>query len=54
MLFRSDGLGVVVISSEMPEILGLCDRIYVMRHGRIAAEFEREAATQEKLLQAAL
>ena len=49
-----DGLGVVVISSEMPEILGLCDRIYVMRHGRIAAEFGREAATQEKLLQAAL
>ncbi len=44
------GLAVVMISSEMPEILSMCDRIYVMKKGRITAEFKRGEATQEKLL----
>ena len=48
------GLAVVLLSSEMPEILGLCDRIYVMTHGRIAAEYGRAEATPEKLLASAL
>ena len=48
------GLAIVVLSSEMPEILGLCDRVYVMREGRIAAEYERAEATPEKLLASAL
>jgi ABC-type sugar transport system ATPase subunit len=48
------GLAVIVLSSEMPEILGLCDRIYVMSGGRITGEFGREEATQEKLLESAL
>lgn len=49
-----DGLAVVLLSSEMPEILGLCDRIYVMSEGRIAAEYNRAEATPEKLLASAL
>jgi ABC-type sugar transport system ATPase subunit len=43
-----------VISSELPEILGLCHRIYVMREGEISAEFAAEDATQESLLAAAM
>ena len=48
------GLGVVVISSELPELLGLCDRIYVMKGGRIRGEFERAGATKEALLARAI
>ena len=49
-----EGLAVVLLSSEMPEILGLCDRMYVMSEGRIAAEYSRAEATPEKLLASAL
>ncbi|NKB66825.1 MAG: ATP-binding cassette domain-containing protein [Candidatus Latescibacteria bacterium] len=48
------GLGVVVISSELPELLGLCDRIYVMKGGRITGEFKRGEATKEGLLARAI
>ena len=48
------GLAVVLLSSEIPEVLGLCDRIYVMSEGRIAAEYVRSEATPEKLLASAL
>jgi ABC-type sugar transport system ATPase subunit len=44
------GKAVLMISSDLPELLGLCDRIYVMKDGRITGEFSREEATQEKLL----
>jgi ribose transport system ATP-binding protein len=44
---------IVMISSEMPEILAMADRILVMRGGRFTAEFARGEATQEKLLRAA-
>ena len=44
------GLALVLISSEMPEILGLCRRILVMRQGKIVAEMSREEATEEKIL----
>ena len=44
------GVCIIVISSEMPEILGICDRIYVMSAGRITGEFDYREATQEKLL----
>ncbi len=44
------GKGILVISSELPEILGICDRIYVMREGNFTAEFERSEATQEKIM----
>jgi L-arabinose transport system ATP-binding protein len=49
-----DGVAVLLASSELPEVLGICDRILVMREGRIASEFSREAATEECLLKAAL
>jgi rhamnose transport system ATP-binding protein len=48
------GMSILIISSEMPEILGMCDRIYVMHDGRLMGELIREAATQEKILELAM
>ncbi len=48
------GLAIVLVSSELPEILGVCDRIMVMCGGRKTAEFSREQATEEVILKAAL
>jgi len=45
-----EGKGVLVISSELPEILGICDRIYVMNAGRITGEVSKEEASQETLM----
>jgi ribose transport system ATP-binding protein len=50
----ADGSPIVMISSEMPEILGMSDRIYVMRDGRIVAEYTSEEATQERVLRSAV
>jgi len=44
------GRGVIVISSELPELLGLCDRIYTLAEGRITHEFSRAEADQESLM----
>ncbi len=44
------GKAVLMISSDMPELLGMCDRTYVMKDGRITAEFSKDEATPEKLL----
>ena len=44
------GKGVIVISSELPELLGICDRIYTLSQGRITGEVAREDATQERLM----
>jgi putative multiple sugar transport system ATP-binding protein len=44
------GKGVIVISSEMPELLGICDRIYVMNEGRFVDEMPAKDATQEKIM----
>ncbi|VIO71843.1 multiple monosaccharide ABC transporter ATP-binding protein [Bradyrhizobium ivorense] len=46
------GKGVVVISSEMPELLGICDRICVMNDGAFVGEFAKEDATQENIMRA--
>jgi putative multiple sugar transport system ATP-binding protein len=46
----AEGKSVIMISSEMPEILGMCDRIYVMSEGRIVAEMNGKDATQEKIM----
>lgn len=46
------GKGVLMISSEMPELLGMCDRIYVMNEGRFVGEFTREQASQEAIMRA--
>ena len=50
----ASGVAIIMISSELPEILGMSDRILVMHRGRIAAEFAAEEATQERILQSAL
>jgi ribose transport system ATP-binding protein len=44
------GIGVIMISSELPEVLGMCDRILVMHEGKIQGEMTREDATQEKIM----
>jgi rhamnose transport system ATP-binding protein len=49
----ADGLAVLMVSSELPEVLALADRIYVMREGRIVKELSREEATQENVILAA-
>ena len=48
------GYAIIMISSEMPEILGMCDRIVVMCEGRVTGELQREEATQEKILALAM
>jgi ribose transport system ATP-binding protein len=50
----AEGKSILVISSELPEILGLCHRIYVMRDGEIAGQFDSGEATQELLLATAM
>lgn len=49
-----EGVGVLVISSELPEVLGLADRVVVMRDGRVSGELPREEATEERLLTLAI
>ena len=50
----SQGKAVIMISSEMPEILGMCDRVYVMNEGRIVDEMDIADASQEKIMAAIL
>jgi putative multiple sugar transport system ATP-binding protein len=47
-----EGKSILMISSEMPELLGMCDRIYVMNEGSFVAEFPAAEATQEKIMRA--
>ncbi|MBE2220910.1 MAG: sugar ABC transporter ATP-binding protein [Anaerolineae bacterium] len=49
----SQGMAILMISSELPEVLGMSDRILVMREGLLTKEFDRSDATQEKLMMAA-
>ena len=51
--FAAAGGGVIMISSELPEIIGMSDRVLVMRRGRLRGEFPRAAATSDALLRAA-
>ncbi|MFA7413426.1 MAG: multiple monosaccharide ABC transporter ATP-binding protein [Rhizobium sp.] len=48
----AEGKGILMISSEMPELLGTCDRIYVMNEGRIVAELSKDEASQESIMRA--
>ena len=50
----AQGKSVIMISSEMPEILGMCDRVYVMNEGRIVAQMDIADASQEKIMAAIL
>ncbi|HNB35432.1 MAG TPA: sugar ABC transporter ATP-binding protein [Anaerolineales bacterium] len=47
------GMSIIMISSELPEILGMSDRIYIVASGRIAGELQAQEATQEKIMQLA-
>jgi ABC-type sugar transport system ATPase subunit len=53
LLTRND-LTILLVSSELPELLDICDRIYVLKDGRIRTCFDRENATQKKILKVAL
>ena len=46
----AEGKSVIMISSELPEILGMCDRIYVMNEGQMVGELDGKDATQEKIM----
>lgn len=52
--FKQEGMSIILVSSEMPEVLGMSDRILVMHEGRISAEFDAKEANQEKLMAAAV
>ena len=54
MNLAKEGNSIIMISSELPEILGMSDRILVMREGRLTGELSREEATQEKILRYAM
>jgi putative multiple sugar transport system ATP-binding protein len=47
------GMSIIMISSELPEILGMSDRIYIVSGGRISGELSIEEASQEKIMQLA-
>ena len=46
----ADGKGVLMISSELPELLGMCDRIYVMNEGALVGELTAAEASQERIM----
>jgi len=50
----SEGKSIIMVSSEMPEAIGMADRIIVMNDGRIKGELSREEASQEKIMTLAL
>ena len=56
IIFRlaREGAGIVVVSSDLPEVLGLADRVAVMREGCLSAVFSRADATPERVLASAL
>ena len=47
------GMAIVLVSSELPEVLGLSDRVIVLHEGRLTGEFARDEATPEKVMAAA-
>jgi len=49
-----EGIGILMVSSELPEVLGVCDRVLVMREGRLVADLPRSEATEERVLGLAL
>jgi ABC-type sugar transport system ATPase subunit len=48
-----EGLAIVLVSSELPEVLGLSDRVLVLRDGKVAGEFTRTEASPERVMAAA-
>jgi len=52
--WTAQGMAILLITSELPELLAMSDRIMVMHRGRITAEFTKDEATQEKIIHAAM
>lgn len=52
--FAAQGLAVIMISSEMPEIIGMCDRVIIMSRGRVTGELSREELTENNLIKLAM
>ncbi|MDN3682278.1 ribose ABC transporter ATP-binding protein RbsA [Vibrio tapetis subsp. quintayensis] len=52
--FKAEGMSIILVSSEMPEVLGMSDRIIVMHEGHISGEFDAQDANQEKLMACAV
>jgi len=52
--FKSQGIGIILISSEIPEILGICDRVMVMHEGAVSGFLDRKEADQEKIMRLAV
>ena len=52
-VLAAQGKAILVISSELPELLGICDRILVMRDGSVRGELSASEATQEKIMRLA-
>ena len=50
----AEGIGIILISSDLPEVLAMSDRVLVMREGRQMAIFDRDEATQETVMTAAM
>jgi D-xylose transport system ATP-binding protein len=50
----AEGKAVILVSSELPELIGMSDRILMLHEGRVGGEFSREQATQERLMEAAM
>lgn len=48
-----NGIGIIMISSELPEFIGMCDRAYVMHNGRIVGELDKKHMTQEEIIRMA-
>jgi inositol transport system ATP-binding protein len=51
--FAREGMGIIMISSELPEVLGMSDRIVVMQEGIIQGVLDRSEATQENIMELA-
>ena len=51
---KKKGVGILMASGELLELLGICDRIIVMKQGKISGELSRSEATQEKLMELAV
>jgi ABC-type sugar transport system ATPase subunit len=49
----ADGVAIILTSSELPELLTICDRILVLAEGRLTATLPREQATEQKIMEAA-
>jgi rhamnose transport system ATP-binding protein len=50
----ADGMAILMVSSELPEVLGMADRVVVLREGRVAAQLGRAGATEESIMYAAM